>query len=358
MSKKKKRGNKMNFLQNLNRHPQQKQVDEPIKEYSKIQLDDCWRKIKKLFVPVAPEITSLVFSPYSQVKINCYINLIGDFEITGLGKVENGIITDLKLIEQVVKPALVDCTADHIVDFINEVGADEIGKWTLDWHSHVNMGVSPSETDKTNWATMFEAREYKQFPVMIINKKGNVYCHCYMGDDDSESIDVKYQPVTMTTEEVRAIYDDCAKEVTNKCTREQYKTNNYYNGGYNPIGYNYSQQRSVWDDYEDDYEPVSNNSKIVVPKGYDYQNITKKSNTVEENKDQCCFCGCELTSIADKNVGICKECFDKYNCETEPDEEVNTKCPSCGCEMDEDEIRNGLCDDCAEAFTRELITKE
>ena len=141
-----------------------------------------------MFLP--PSFTKLEFTPYAWVKINCYINIIGDLEVTGLGKIEDGLITDVKLLHQRVKPAFVECNPEAIADFMREVGMREISKWKLDWHSHVNMATSPSGTDWNNYEVMSELREGQQFPVMIVNKSQSVYCGCYMGKSSTKPIEI------------------------------------------------------------------------------------------------------------------------------------------------------------------------
>jgi len=323
-------------VEKLNRHPQ---CSNSTSNETGVKASDVFKDIRNMFIPKVPEISSLIFSELAWVKINCYIRLVGGYEVTGFGKIENGIITDIKIIKQSIKSTLVDSTCEQLMEFIREVGGKEIAKWSLDWHSHVEMGTSPSGTDTTNWREQHEARDGMQFPVMIINKRGSVYCHCYMGDGDSKPIDVKYLTPTFTLEELRAIYDGCAKDVEEKCTRTSYSTLTYPRSNTNFYGQGY-------DDYDYAYgkcnKPASN--KIIVPDTVDTQKITRTHSGVEIAEDLCCFCGEELLTTVEKENTVCTLCFEKYNCE---DLGV-AKCPVCGDEMDDEETKNGICDGCIE----------
>jgi len=323
---------------NLNRHPHC--ANNGSASETLVKASDAFKDIRNMFIPKVPEISSLVFSELAWVKINCYIRLVGSYEVTGFGKIENGIITDIKIIKQSIKSTLVDSTCEQLMEFIREVGGKEIAKWSLDWHSHVEMGTSPSGTDTTNWREQHEARDGKQFPVMIINKRGSVYCHCYMGDGDSKAIDVKYLTPTFTVDELRAIYDGCAKDVEEKCTRTSYssptypRATNFYGQGYDDGGYNYAHGKC---------DPPASN-KIIIPDSATTQKITRTTSGVEIAEDLCCFCGEELLSPTEKQNTVCTSCFEKYNCE----DVWVSKCPVCGDEMDDDETKNGICDGCLE----------
>ena len=54
----------------------------------------------------------------------------------------------------------------------------------------------------------------------------------------------------------------------------------------------------------------------------------------------------EAENVSDN--GICNACFEKHDCE----KSVSIKCPNCGAEMDDDEEKNGICDDCLEQISK------
>lgn len=350
MSKKritKKERRQMNFFKKsephlesagFNRHPHSAISGGATTSEVRVVASDCFKKIKRLFIKQVPEFEKLIFSQLAWVKINCFINLVGDYEVTGFGKVEDGVITDIKILKQSIKSALVDCTAESMVAFLREVGASEINKWCLDWHSHVNMGVTPSHTDKTNWAEQYEARDDKQFPAMIINKRQAIYCHCYMGDDESTPVEVTFFPPEFTEKELKDIYDECAKEVEAKCTKASYtskpRTTNFYGNSSHVNDYGYEYAYSKCDEPEQ--------KKIIVP-----DTLKTKSITTVSSGTKCKLCNDPLITENERNNEVCNDCFAKYNCETKI-----IKCPNCGSELDDDEEKNGICDDCLEQITK------
>ena len=97
----------------FNRHPQSSSNG----TYSEtpVEVENCWGKIKRMFIPVKPILDKIVFSELAWAKIHCYINLIGNLEITGFGKIEDGIVTDIKIIRQSVKSTLVDSTSEQLI---------------------------------------------------------------------------------------------------------------------------------------------------------------------------------------------------------------------------------------------------
>ena len=178
-------------------------------------------------------IERLEFSPKAWLKINAYINLIGDLEITGLGKVEKiegkDIITDIIILKQIVDSIKCECEATAIPNFLNTLPIEERQLWILDWHSHVDMAVTPSLTDTNNYRTMFAIRLNNIFPVMIINKQQNIYCANYYGNDYYKNIPVSYS-LGVTEEEIKTIYKECQKDIEEKVQERQVF---YYAQSYN-----------------------------------------------------------------------------------------------------------------------------
>lgn len=182
---------------------------------------DCRNRLFKLMTRVIPE--TLEFTEEAWVKINAYINVVGNLEITGLGRIEDGLITDVIILPQLVEPAHAECGETAIGDFLMSLSDEERPLWTLDWHSHVNMGVFASPEDKGNYLIMNELRDNNGFPYMIINKKQDICCAFYANASTTPKIEV-YLPdnITMSEDEFDELYAQCEDDVIEHCT-ELYK---------------------------------------------------------------------------------------------------------------------------------------
>jgi hypothetical protein len=174
------------------------------------------QKLKGMFchTPHPP----LTFSPYAWVKINCYIQLIGDLEITGLGKIEDNIITDIMIFEQEVRSAFVECPVDAITNFLID-NPTTAHLWRLDWHSHVNMATSPSVTDIKNYEVMQQLRMGEPFPFLIINKRQQMTCKEYVADGMTPHIDIHIPTDTISTTMLTQIYNEAKADVERLCTQ-------------------------------------------------------------------------------------------------------------------------------------------
>ena len=225
-----------------------------------IEPTDCLDDLLELIYPTEPEYTSMVITPLAWCKILCYINLIGDLEITGFGRctVENKQLTvhDIKILRQEVKSASVDCDLDSMNEFLLSIPKEERGQWILDWHSHVNMGTFYSGTDTTNYESQWEARLKHQYPVMVVNKKQDITCGCYCNPNKIVSMSYTVMPIkgSLTKEQITEIYGQCYNEVAELCSKAKvtysytsgYK--DYRNGNYPFTG------TSSWYDRINDYE--------------------------------------------------------------------------------------------------------
>lgn len=244
--------------------------------------DNCMSYLKNILLS-KNRITELVFSEYAWTKINCYINLVGDYEITGFGKVENGIIIDVCIIDQVVESAYVACDLDSMVDFMTSLPKEERGLWSLDWHSHVNMATSPSSTDEGNYDEQLSARLGKAFPFLIINKKEKMTCGFWLGNGKYSDIKVTVEDSGKLDESLLAyIYKICKKEIEEKCTKRTHVYN--YNTGFNYQG-----------------------SNKVLTTFKTYGNINKVNET-EHLDGFCVMCGNELLTADEMFTGYCDEC--------------------------------------------------
>lgn len=190
-------------------------VDQQTKECYPIT--DCLDIIKGMFI--TPKYSQLTITAEAWVKLMCLINLVGDYEISGFGRIVNGKIVDFDILEQEVKPAYVESDAEAVTKFLMSLPEEQIAEWELDWHSHVNMGTHPSGTDTSNYAKMFEARMRKQFPFMIVNKKGEVTLQQYISSARMEDIDVSLEDGDVPETKINEIYEKCRKLVQEKCRR-------------------------------------------------------------------------------------------------------------------------------------------
>ncbi len=330
--------------------------------------EDCKKWLKNLFT--RRPVKELAFTKYSWAKINCYINLIGDLEITGLGKIQDGKIIDIVILKQSVKSTYVSCDDDAIADYLRTLTKEERRAYSfLDWHSHVNMGVSPSTTDWDNYEDMLDIRMGKSFPIMIINKSQNVFCGNYFGKKKYDNINITYDLTPLTDAEFEAIYEECKKDIEEKCVEEKTYTvpvyYGYYGNEYNKPQTNTS---SEIDGYADKNisEPAKKvafdncsfcNNKLYTPTEFKehlcsdcIEERTQMDNT--RSKSFCVTCGKEIISVLEKNNQRCSTCSAKQMFKS-TDAEV-LYCNDCGEKLlliaDKD---SGLCRSCRTTRTNQ-----
>ena len=198
------------------------------KVLSKYPVHECFNVLKGMFT--SPTYKELTFTSEAWAQMNALINLVGEYEINGFGRIQsiNGkdYITELKILKQEVKAAYVKATEDAVMDFIRETPEDQRAEWVLDWHSHVNMSTGPSGTDWNNYEDMLSARMGNQFPFMIVNKKGEITCMQYISENRQETIKVFIDQTPIPESRLLEIYNTAKEEVENKCTKYVYVQNN------------------------------------------------------------------------------------------------------------------------------------
>lgn len=182
-----------------------------------VSTKECKQLIYNLFA--SPKYKELNITKTAYIKLMCYINLIGDYEISGFGRIQNGTITDVKILKQQVRAAYVECDEDAVLEFIRSIPKEQLSEWELDWHSHVNMGVIPSGTDWNNYESMSTLRGYKQFPAMIINKKQDYTLMNYISENNSEDIELNITDEPITQAEIDKIYAEAKKDIKENCTK-------------------------------------------------------------------------------------------------------------------------------------------
>lgn len=283
------------------------------------QVTECWNQILEMVFPAQPKWTELTFTRRAWLELQCYINLVGGYEVTGFGRVVDNQIVDVKILKQTVKPATVDCDVDAMLEFLQAIPKDQIGQWVLDWHSHVKMGVFASGTDSKNYEEQFEARLRNQFPYIIVNQLGDVYSRCYINPRKETEIKISILQEDITKDELLAIYEECKKDVEELCSKP-----------------NYSTQSTTWYDYDSDdawgrYYGYNNNSFGTLTtnqKGKSCCNKKKDSKSKEitvgddddrtdkqlhlvDSDDLCISCGTYLADATEYDRGICDDCWEK-----------------------------------------------
>lgn len=295
------------------------------KEPARYPITECLNVLKNLWAK--PDYTELTISNYAWYKLMAFIHLVGDYEISGFGRIqkmkytdgkERDTVTDFDIIRQEVKSAYVESDEDAVLEFIMKLPAEQRNEWTLDWHSHVEMATSPSTTDWTNYGEMLKARLGKQFPIMIVNKKASVTSYQIISEARHDAIKVSVIEEPLSSDEIEKIYNECKEKVETLCSRPRVSTYSTYGaaakttsaGWGGSAGYDYDYDyydhynrgyKAWWEKDEDDTEP----------------DISKTVKQVEESETEyemtCAECGKPLNpQIPEEiNMGVCSECFEE-----------------------------------------------
>lgn len=268
---------------------------------------ECLGLVEEMFFPTQPKWEQLTFTREAWAKLMCYIHLIGEYEITGFGRVVDNRIIDIKILKQEVKKAEVDCDTDAMQEFLMNIPREEMGQWVLDWHSHVDMGVFASGTDTTNYKEQWKARMYNQYPYLIVNKKQQCHCQCYISPSREEEIKLYIENEGLTKDRLTEIYNECKADVEENCTKYvyTYNKNTYQNNNYNRyygFGYNYY-------DKDDDDEVVDIKKKETEDKtDTSQERIITSSNNYEEF---CWGCGEYLVGAEEYDRHVCDDCWER-----------------------------------------------
>ena len=188
------------------------------------QVFECFKLIRRLIEK--PKYTKLKVSNKVWLKLLCYINLVGDYEISGFGRIKNNEIIDFKILRQTIGRANAKCDEQAVVEFMKSVPINEISEWELDWHSHVNFNPTPSGTDWGNYELMQEIRLGNQFPVMIVNKHQELTLINYLNKLKSTPIELINTEEEVTEEELTVIYNNCKQDIEELCSLEVVKLPN------------------------------------------------------------------------------------------------------------------------------------
>lgn len=299
---------------------------------------ECLQFLKNMYTQ--PTYTDLTITNYAWTKLMAYIHLVGDYEISGFGRIQNNKITDFEIIKQEVKSAYVESDADAVLEFIMSIPADQRTEWTLDWHSHVNMGTSPSTTDWTNYSEMLVARQNKQFPAMIVNKAGNVTAYQIICDNRHTQITVHLDTTPLAEQDIEKLYAECKQNVEQKCRKATTYTTYNTERTSNTISYPayrdpywYADNDEDWyDKWDQQYERNKKKSESTTEEeneikprikdtdlsyaqqlkmeadGYVFDEETGEA----YGEDECCSeCGKPLKTETEMDYGVCFNCFQK-----------------------------------------------
>ena len=308
-------------------------INNTIQQPQYYPVTECLQLLKNLFTQ--PEYTKLVITTPAWTKLMAFIHLIGDYEISGFGRVipdekdkQTGIVIDFDIIKQEVKSAYVESDADAVLEFIMQTPENERTEWILDWHSHVNMGTSPSGTDWDNYKDMLIARQQRQFPAMIVNKSGNVNAFQIICAEKHASIEVYVEKQHLSDENIEKIYNECKEKVQKKCTKAAVVTT--YNSGanvnrsYTGTYYynNYYDDDNWYDKWEKDYDEkknennprvrdvdlTANQQRSMTEAGFVFDEETGEAYSEDEI---CEVCGKPLKTETELDAHICFSCFQK-----------------------------------------------
>ena len=276
---------------------------------TKYPIVECFNYLKNMYTN--PTYSKLIIKNTAWMKLNAFINLVGDYEISGFGRIEkqlfNGveedIITDFDIIRQEVKKAYVESDEDAVMEFLRKIPNDQRNEWILDWHSHVDMGTTPSSTDWDNYSSMLKARMNNQFPAMIVNKKHNVTAYQIICDTRHEKIDIYIDTTPIDDDTLWQIYTECKEKVETLCTKyvappkkeNKIKSWTTYNNGFKKNNYTGYYSNSFYDDY-DETDSWWSNKKIY------------EKSTIKNNSLYCQSCGIKLTE-EEMRSGFCVNCF-------------------------------------------------
>lgn len=259
---------------------------------------ECLRTIQNLFA--TPEYTKLKIGTRAYVKLMCYCYLAGEQEITGLGRIVDDEIVDFKIPYQEVTGTTAEATDEAIIDLMREIPLDEIQEWKLDWHSHVDMQVFVSPTDEANYELMSMARGGKQFPLMVVNKKGEFCLKQFIHEGKCPTIQLEMvSSKSLSDKEIQKIYEGCKEEVAERLSMKAIPiqkakpsyTYNYYGNQtkFKNWGYTYD---------DEDYDRV----------GF----INGIGDDTNDAECKCQSCGVQLVSGREFENGLCDDCLEAW----------------------------------------------
>lgn len=316
----------------------------PAAEKQKYAITECFSLLRNLWAQ--PEFTRLYITTRAYMKLMAFINLVGDYEITGFGRIQNmdwrqqdgtveniPTVTDFDIIQQEVKSAYVEADDDAVLRFMMKLPEDQRDEWVLDWHSHVEMGTTPSQTDWNNYEEMSKARLGKQFPAIIVNKQESITAKCYINRSKHPGIEVYVEKIHLNDDELLKIYNECKEKVENLCTKYTPVITSAVSSWYSArkddtkdVNSNYRDSRvgygyGLYDDYgySSGWDSWENSRTTTIDLDDDDDDDVKAAKAAgyvfeDEEKDVCEDCGkkLDLTDSNQKAWRLCSDCINKY----------------------------------------------
>lgn len=273
-----------------------------VKTANTFQPHECLRVIQNLFA--SPKYTELKICTKAYIKLMCYCHLAGEQEITGLGRIKDGEIVDFKIPYQEVTGTTADASDEAIINLMREIPLEEIKEWELDWHSHVDMQAFVSPTDEANYELMSMARGGKQFPLLVVNKRGDFCVKNFIHEGKCPDVRlVKDLSKPLSDKQIEAIYVQCKAEVAERLQMKPVKTQvarsyKTYNWG-RSTGKQTKFQNWGYS-YDDEYDHVGFSNDI-------------EDDTVDVDVyGKCQSCGTQLISAREFENGLCDDCLESW----------------------------------------------
>lgn len=252
-----------------------------------LKITECLKVIKNMFTKPKYEHLNITMQAY--LKLMSYIHLVGDNEITGLGRIKDDTIIDFKIPKQVVDGTTADATDDEMLELLREIPIEEMSEWELDWHSHVNMQVFISGTDEENYELMSMARGNKQFPIMVVNKKGEFCFKNFIHAGKTPDISLTLLKEDLSDEVMEGIYAEAKKDVEEK-VHEKVRIIEATNWrGFNNFNRNFGSKKKE----KEKEEEIIEADYAIEP----------------ESKRFCRYCGVELITPDEIDEGLCEDCM-------------------------------------------------
>lgn len=181
-------------------------------------------KIEFIFEPPVVFIEPLAYAKMANIVSIC------EKEVGWLGTatrdVENNsiFVHDVFLFEQEVSSVTCDITEEGLNEFANHVlqqenGMDILNNIKLWGHSHVNMGVTPSQTDNEQMEIFADNNDW--FLRLIANKSGELSIDMYNYEHNIVIHDISWNLYIAEFEET---YEFIEEEIKNKVKEQNYFT--------------------------------------------------------------------------------------------------------------------------------------
>lgn len=201
----------------------------------------------------------LIFTARAWLKMNELVHFYSS-EVAAHGTVikmnNDYFITDIFVYPQDVSGVTAESSDDYIT-WLSDLEDEQINTMRFQFHSHVNMGVTPSVVDREHRTQMLT--HIKDFYIFaILNKKRDMHCEVYDIETNTlyEDNDISYTILMEDETDLQDwVLDTCSvvNEVKIKPTK---KTTPPVTPGYPPSWASYTQRQSYFDDYDDYYEQL------------------------------------------------------------------------------------------------------